>query len=313
MSFGATISRIRAALTQSEPAGADSAPPASAAPRSAWQFPNGHFYSPVIDPDEVRAASGRIWKDAPDVVGIDFNAEGHRELLRGVFPRYLPDYDYPATLPEGAQTDRFYDRNPAFGWLDSRALFVLLRHWKPQRIVEVGSGYSTLLMADVNRRFLDGATRIRCIEPYPPSFLAPLPAGIAELVKSRVQDVPLAFFADLAAGDVLFIDSSHVSKTGSDVNHLLFEVIPRLAAGVRIHFHDVFLPFEYPREWVLDLGLHWNEQYLVRALLTLNERFRIAFGSTYASRMHAQDVCAALSLAPGSVYGGGSLWIEKLR
>lgn len=276
------------------------------------QYPNGHFYSPVIDPAEVAAASERIWPPQPEVRGVDFNPDGHRALLREVFPRFIGDYDYPATLPTGADPQRFFDRNPAFGWLDSRALFVLLRHWRPRRVIEVGSGHSTLLMADVNRRFLDRSVEIRCIEPYPPAFLGRPLDGIAELISSRVQEVPLATFEALRDGDVLFIDSSHVSKVGSDVNHLMFEVLPRLPAGVHIHFHDIFLPFDYPRDWVLKLGLYWNEQYLLRALLTLSRGFHVTFGSTYASVACAEDVCAALSLPPGSAFGGGSLWIEKL-
>jgi hypothetical protein len=274
-------------------------------------YPNGHFYSPVIDPDEVEAAADRIWPAAPSVVGVDFNPDSHREILRGLFPRYIPQFDYPATLPAGAKP-AYFDQNPAFAWLDSRALFVLLRHWRPRRVIEVGSGYSSLLMADINRRFLDETASIRCIEPYPPAFLEQLPRGIAELIPTRVQDVPLETFMDLEAGDVLFIDSSHVSKVGSDVNHLVFEVLPRLPAGVHIHFHDIFLPFDYPRDWVLKLGLYWNEQYLLRALLTLTRGFRVTFGSTYASVAHNEDVCGALSLTPGSGYGGGSFWIEKV-
>lgn len=275
-------------------------------------YPNGHFYSPVIDPDEAAAAAERIWPARPDVQGIDFGLEGQRELLRDVFPRYIAGYDYPQTLPDGSDPQRFYDRNPAFGWLDSRALLVLLRHWSPRRVVEVGSGFSTLLMADVNRRFLARRAEIRCIEPYPPAFLAKPLDGVAEIIPARVQDVPLDIFAALGAGDVLFIDSSHVSKTGSDVNHLMFEVLPRLAAGVHIHFHDIFLPFDYPRDWVLKLGLYWNEQYVLRALLTLTRGFRVTFGSTYASVACGDELCAALSLPPGSQYGGGSFWIEKI-
>jgi len=275
------------------------------------RYPNGHFYSPVLDPAEVEAAAGRIWPSRPEVVGIDFNPAGHRALLRDVFPPYLRDYDYPQAKRDGDGPAQFVDGNPAFAWLDSRALFVLLRHWRPRRIVEVGSGHSSLLMADVNRRFLGRSAEIRCIEPYPPAFLAATPDGIAEVLPWRVQDLPLETFADLEAGDVLFIDSSHVSKTGSDVNHLFFEVIPRLAAGVRIHFHDVFLPFDYPRDWVLGMGLYWNEQYLLQAMLTLTPAFRVLFGSTYASVHCAEENAAALSLPPGSVYGGSSFWIEK--
>ena len=275
-------------------------------------FPNGHFYSPVIDPAEVRASATRIWPTNPDARGIDFNEGAQRQLLREVFPRFIADYDYPETLPDDSDSQRFFDRNPAFAWLDSRALFVMLRHWQPRRVVEVGSGFSTLLIADINRRFLDGKVNVRCIEPYPPPFLGRPMDGIAELMQARVQDVPLETFEQLESGDVLFIDSSHVSKTGSDVNHLMFEVLPRLATGVRIHFHDIFLPFDYPRAWVLDMGLYWNEQYLLRALLTFSTAFRVIFGSTYASVVCADDVTAALSLSRGSIYGGGSFWIEKL-
>jgi hypothetical protein len=145
------------------------------------------------------------------------------------------------------------------------------------------------------------------------SFLSPPPDGIADVVASRVQDVPLDCFDDLAEGDVLFVDSSHVSKTGSDVNHLLFEVLPRLAQGVRIHFHDVFLPYPYdcPRDWVLKSGIYWNEQYLLRALLSFSAAYRVVFGSACASAFCTDEVCTALSLAPGSIYSGGSFWIEK--
>ena len=121
---------------------------------------------------------------------------------------------------------------------------MLLRAWRPSRIIEVGSGYSTLLIADVARRFLDGTTRITAIEPYPRPFLAKI--GV-ELIEARVQDVPPAVFDVLERGDVLFIDSSHVAKTCSDVNHLFFEILPRLKPGVRIHVHDVFLPADTRR------------------------------------------------------------------
>lgn len=275
-------------------------------------YPNGHFYSPVIDVAQVEASARRIWPAQPEVLGIDFRHESHIALLREVFPRYICDYDYPATPPDPEHPHAFVDANPAFAWLDSRALFVLLRHWAPRQVIEVGSGYSTLLMADVNRRYLGGKARIVSIEPYPPAFLSPLPEGVAELIALPVQEVPMERFEALEAGDVLFIDSSHVCKTGSDVNHLVFEVLPRLAAGVHVHFHDIFLPQDYPREWVLNLGLYWNEQYLLRALLMHSRAFRVTFGSTYASTGCRDAVIAALSLMPGSIYGGGSFWIEKV-
>jgi hypothetical protein len=119
-------------------------------------------------------------------------------------------------------------------------------------------------------------------------------------------------FDTLQAGDILFIDSSHVAKTGSDVNRLFFDVLPRLAPGVRIHIHDIFLPHEYPQEWVLQDNRSWNEQYLVRALLMYSVGFRVVFGCSYAYYRFPEDVARALALPSGRGFAGGSLWIERL-
>src|SRR5262249_1946304 len=152
---------------------------------------------------------------------------------------------------------------------------VLLRYWQPRRLIEIWSGYSTLLSADVNRRFLGGSMQLTCIEPYPREFLRRGIPGVTRLIEKKAQDVELDVFAELEAGDVLFIDSSHVSKTGSDVNRIYFEIVPRLRPGVHVHVHDIFLPDDYPREWVLGENRSWNEQYLLRALLMYSTRFRV--------------------------------------
>ena len=269
--------------------------------------PAGHFYSPIVDPDQLRGAS--LWKNVPEPCGIDFNERSHRALLAVSLPVALRGFNYPHEPPEPADRGAYYTGNSQFGWLDSRILFALLRIWKPRRILEVGSGYSTLLMDDVNRRFLESKCSIVCIEPYPRDFLLCLP-GI-QLVQSPVQDVPLITFESLEAGDVLFIDSSHVSKTGSDVNWIVFEVLPRLRKGVRIHFHDIFLPAEYPREWVLDENRSWNEQYLLRALLMYSSAFRVVFGATYAWARFPRLMQATLGEQPGQSHGGGSFWLER--
>jgi hypothetical protein len=271
--------------------------------------PNGHFYSPVVDTDEAAQAERRIWPAQPQLLGIDFDDESHRVVLRDLFPRFIGDYDYPEQLPPESVENAFYTQNSQFSWLDSRTLFVLLRAWRPARIVEVGSGYSSLLMADVNRRFLDGACNITCIEPYPRPFL--VDNGDFTLVREKVQDVPLAVFDELRAGDVLFIDSSHVAKTGSDVNWLYFEVLPRLASGVRIHIHDIFFPHDYPRDWVLQDNRSWNEQYVLRALLMYSTAFRVLFGSSYAFFRFPELVRDALALPSGAAFAGGSLWLER--
>ena len=271
--------------------------------------PNGHFYSPVVDPSQLDHAT--LWPPHPEIVGIDFNETSHEEILRDVFPRWMPEYDYPEVLEETPELTQFFTRNSQFSWLDARALFVLLREWKPRRLIEIGSGFSTLLAADVNRRFLDGSIEITCCEPYPREFLRNGIDGVTRLIENKVQNVGLEEFEALERGDILFIDSSHVAKTGSDVNYLYFEVLPRLASGVRIHIHDILLPHEYPREWVIDENRSWNEQYLVRALLMFSTGFRVTFGCNFAYSRFPELVRQALTLPSGRAFGGGSFWIER--
>lgn len=272
-------------------------------------FPAGHFYSPVVDPETLDTA--RTWPAMPEVIGIDFNDAAHREILTRTFPRFHPLYDYPDTLPESPDLTAFFTQNSQFSWLDARALFVLLHAWQPRRVIEVGSGFSSLLIADVNRRWRGGGIDVMCIEPYPRPFLRRGVPGIARLVEDQVQNIELGEFARLAAGDVLFIDSSHVAKTGSDVNYLYFEVLPRLAPGVNVHIHDIFLPHDYPRDWVIGENRSWNEQYLLRALLMGSNLFDVVFGCSYAFWRFPDLVVTALGRADGAGFGGGSFWIRR--
>ncbi len=271
--------------------------------------PNGHFYSPVVDPAELNAT--RVWPPKPEILGIDFDDASHERILCEIFPRWMPHYDYREHLDEAMPAAQFYTQNPAFSWLDARAYFVLLNEWRPRKLMEVGSGYSTLLAADINRRFLDNSLDITCIEPYPRDFLRDGVPGVSRLLEEKVQNVALDEFTALEAGDILFIDSSHVAKTGSDVNFLYFDVLPRLASGVRVHIHDIFLPHDYPREWVLDENRSWNEQYLLRALLMHSSAFRVVFGCSYAFWRFPDLVQAALAHPRGHAFAGGSIWIER--
>lgn len=278
-------------------------------------FEDGHFYSPVVDTEDIAKRFESIWPSPPvPTMGIDWNDTCQENVLREVFPRHIGAYDYPESLEDTPELDRFYTRNSQFSWLDARTLFVLLREWRPRRMIEVGSGYSTLLSADVNRRFLDGDLELTCIEPYPRPFLARAEGlqGVSRLIRQRVELVGIDPFLELQRGDVLFIDSSHVAKTGSDVNFLVFQILPRLARGVRIHIHDIHLPHDYPPDWVLSENRSWNEQYIVRALLMYSTAFRILFGCRYAFERFPSLVREALALPSGHAFGGGSLWIERL-
>jgi len=274
--------------------------------------PPGHFYSPIADPDALAAERLRLWPQKPVLAGIDWNDDGHRQILGEVFPKYIKLYDYPELLRDGSDLVGFYTRNSQFSWLDSRALFVLMHAWRPRRVIEVGSGYSSLLIADVNRRWFDSAIHVTCIEPYPRHFLRNRIDGLSRLIEDKVQHVPIEEFAALEAGDILFVDSSHVAKTGSDVNRIFFDALPALAPGVHIQVHDIFLPHDYPQSWAVDQNRSWNEQYLLQALLMYTTAFRVEFGCAYAHHTFPELVVKALAHPNGRGYGGGSIWLTKI-
>lgn len=273
--------------------------------------PNGHFYSPVVDPEEISARLHQIWPKEQSILGIDFNDAQQHQLLADIFPVHLPKYDYPEKRDQSQKIESFFTQNSQFSWLDARAFFVFLCEWRPKNLIEVGSGFSTLMAADVKHRFLDDKMKITCIEPYPRPFLQEL-KGVDRLLKQKVQDVSLDEYAQLGAGDVLFVDSSHVSKTGSDVNFLYFEVFPRLNPGVHIHVHDIFFPHDYPRDWVVDENRSWNEQYLLRALLMYSTAFKVDFSCSYAFWKFPELLRTVLALPNARAFGGGSIWLRRV-
>jgi predicted O-methyltransferase YrrM len=270
-------------------------------------FPIGHFYSPIADPDDLRAREQRIWTNTDDMSGIDLNVEGQLALLKELKP-FTGDIDWPSEQP--ADPTRYFYGNDQYPVLDAEFLYAALRRFKPKAIIEVGSGFSSLITAEVNRRHLNRATEFSCIEPYPRQFLIDGVDGITQLVRERVENVDLSFFNRLGAGDILFIDSSHVSKVGSDVNYLFFEVIPRLHPGVMVHIHDIFLPDEYPKVWAIDQCRNWNEQYLVRAFLQFNRDWEVMWAGHFMGTRHRLAVQETFPRYP-TLGGGGSLWMRR--
>ena len=205
-------------------------------------------------------------------------------LLETLAPLY-GDVEFPALATSGW---RFHHENSQFPYADAILLHLLLRHWRPRRVIEIGSGFSTALMVDTVERCPSTRVLITAIEPYPErlrSVVGEFPDWLS-LIELPVQEVPLTTFAELGAGDVLFIDSTHVARTGSDVVWELFEVLPRLASGVRVHFHDMCWPFEYPPLWV-EQGRAWNEVYALRALLSDSKVFEIELFNHMMLSKHA--------------------------
>lgn len=273
-------------------------------------FAPGHFYSPIVDPDALQKRRDLLWPaTAPEVIGIDFKEADQRFFIERDMKRAGASFDYS---DEEGGTLRYHLNNGLFGGHDALALVAMLQKYRPKRIIEIGSGYSSLLIANELARDPRQGTEFVCVDPFPRPFIRELQknsGAISRLHAEKVEELPVSFFSGLEANDVLFIDSSHVAKTGSDVNYLFFEVLPRLAPGVVIHIHDIFLPCDYPANWVLDLGFCWNEQYLLRALLMHSTAFEVLFGSAYAE-LAVPDL---LRMAWGrDVSGGSSFWMRRI-
>jgi predicted O-methyltransferase YrrM len=183
----------------------------------------------------------------------------------------------------------------------------MVRHFQPRLVIEVGSGFSSLVLGEAVAK--NAGSTLICIEPFPREFLRKGFPGLQSLMEKKVQEIELDFFSKLESGDILFIDSSHTVKIGGDVNYLFLEVLPRLKPGVIVHVHDIFLPFEYRRDWVLDEFRFWTEQYLLQAFLTYNSEFEVLMANNYLNHYHQQDVKAAFPHL--SNWGGGSLWMRR--
>lgn len=247
--------------------------------------PPGHFYSPIPSVQDLRQREGQIFSGKPGKVpAIDFNDDGQIDLMRKL-AQYLSEFPYEAG--KGLKL-RFLPVNPEISEQDARMLFCLIRHLRPRRIIEIGIGYSSCVVLDTNELFFDNSISCTFIDPYPDlllSLMKECDGNRVEVVQDKVQDVSLDVFASLTQGDLLLIDSSHVSKIGSDVNHIFFQVLPSLNRGVYVNFHDIFYPFEYPKDWVLR-GFCWNESYLMRAFLEYNGAFQIQVFPNYLAQVH---------------------------
>ncbi len=274
-------------------------------------YPPGHYYSPVISPEEVKAKEDYLFTISSNKIpGIELNEEKQMLLLNELFANYpsIP-FDH-----EKQNDLRYYYHNNAYAYSDGIFLNLMMRHFKPKRIIEIGAGYSSVAMMDTNELFFNNSIALTFIEPFPERFYSlckPGDKALHTIIVKNLQDIDQSLFETLEDGDFLFIDSTHVSKTGSDVNKILFEIMPLLKKGVFIHFHDIFYPFEYPKEWVLGWsGFGWNEIYLVKAFLMHNHDYGIILFNTFLEHFHEDWFRNNMPLCLKD--RGGSLWIRKL-
>lgn len=268
--------------------------------------PPGHFYSPITDVNDVLVQSGDIWKKN-EFPGLSINDNVQHEHL-------IDFFHFAETLPfadEKREGLRYYYQNPSYSYADAITLFCMIMKYNPKKIIEVGSGHSSCVMLDTNEFFFNNSIDATFIEPYPDYFFSlikPTDKDSNKIVAGKLQNIPLALFESLEANDILFIDSSHVSKFNSDVNQVFFEILPRLKSGVLVHFHDIFYPFEYPYNWLVE-GRSWNEIYILRSFLQFNSDFEIVFMSTYVSDKYKEEINSRMPLFLQNP--GGNIWLRR--
>jgi hypothetical protein len=275
--------------------------------RKQGAFPAGHYHSPIPAEDEVLVYIESKKPMKTELPDIKLNEQGQFELLN----EYVQFYkDLP--FPEKQEPDcRYYLDNEWYSGADAIFLYSFLRKHKPKRIIEVGSGFSSAVMLDTIDRFFSLRPEITFIEPYPDRLKALLRSDDEDQIKiiaKKIQEVPSALFSSLESGDFLFIDSSHVVKCGSDLQRLMFDILPTLPSGIFVHFHDVFFPFDYPSDWLKE-GWYWNENYFLRAFLSYNCEWNIYFFNTYVASLFGDFIKDKMPLCFKNP--GGSLYVQR--
>lgn len=266
------------------------------------------FYSEIPSLDEIDVAFEYRDGHTTGTVGPVFFDEGVfvRETIDGMLQALMPfasEFNPPLTA---TRTSEYSWDNTQFSYSDAMAYYCMIRLVQPRTVLEVGSGFSTLVASEAIRR--NGVGRVVCIDPYPRDFLHDLTD--VEVAEAPVQQAPLSFFeAVLEDGDIVFIDSTHTVKTGSDCVYLYLKVLPELRRRLMVHTHDVRLPFPRNRAALTEAKLYWTEQYLLYALLLNNPMFSVCYGSDYHFRFNRQRLTEFMH---GRYPAGGvSFWYRK--
>jgi hypothetical protein len=259
-----------------------------------------HYYEPRFD----HTSPSLDFSTDRSLAGIDWNVSSQLEMLgRLQFAHEL--VDLPSQSNGGPE---FHLGNGSFESGDAEYWYQLIRLVKPSRIFEIGSGNSTILAIKAIRRNQQDVPNLRCehvcIEPYEMPWLES--TGVT-VIRKKEEEIPLSFFSKLERNDILFIDSSHVIRPRGDVLFEYLELLPSLNSGVIVHVHDIFTPKDYPLPWLREEVRFWNEQYLLEALLSCNDRFRIIGALNFLFHHHydrLRQVAPWLSQdrEPGSFY-----------
>lgn len=272
-----------------------------------------HYYQPIPD---TRTLKNDLWLKQSELVGIDMKEEGQMNLLSQFSSQFKKEYE---SFPRNRTSVpyQYHVNNGGFESVDGEVLYCMVRHFKPKKIFEIGSGNSTYVSAQGIVRNMEEDDRYECaltaIEPYPNEVLKAGFRGLSELIVKEVQDIPLSEFKELKENDILFIDSSHVLKIGSDVQYEYLEILPRLNKGVIVHIHDIFLPAEYLKEWVSKEYRFWTEQYLLQAFLAFNDSFEVLWAGSYMHLKHPDKLESAFNSYNRDERWPGSFWMRKIK
>jgi len=266
------------------------------------------YYQPMINPKKHLTRSLR---EDRKFLGIDLNTTEQLDLL-SKFNYEKELVSFP--LSKRSDTEYYYD-NTSYGSGDSEYFYNLIRHIKPNRIIEIGSGNSTLMARNAIAKNTSENSRYSCehicIEPYEQPWLSKI--GV-DLIRKKVEDIDVSFFQKLEQNDILFIDSSHIIRPQGDVLFEYLELLPTLRSGVIVHVHDIFTPKDYPDPWIYDYHLLWNEQYLLEAFLTYNSEFKIIGALNYLSHNYRKEFSEKCPVFASQIEQGkepGAFWMIK--
>jgi predicted O-methyltransferase YrrM len=258
-----------------------------------------HFYFPV---PSLKSFEKKDWARCRPCAGIDFALEDQIARLHEELLPFAAECNFPEAKNGSPHT--FHFNNGFFERVDAEVAYSFVRRNKPKRIVEIGSGNSTLVLGKaLLRNGEEGSPgELISIEPHPAPFLKSGVPGLTQLIEKQVQEVPLELFTTLQAKDILFIDSSHVVSMDSDVLHECLRILPELAPGVLVHFHDVFTPLDYPKQFVMKNLCFWGEQYLLEAFLAFSSAYKVVWSSSAMQQFHPEVLKQAFPAWEGS-YG----------
>ena len=272
------------------------------------------FHSPVPDIDDLEKRN--VWGLRSDLGGVDLRLNSQLRLLNDLGSNYSDECQWP--LSPTSNPSQFYIQNNLFSYGCAASTHCMIRHCKPETVIEIGSGMSSMVISDalsINHARDRQTSKYIVVDPYPPSFAERRPLKTIDWFETRVELLDSAFFNCLKANDVLFIDSGHCVRIGGDVNYLFLDILPRLKPGVIVHIHDISIPYEYPKVYATSETFRqfWTEQYLLQSFLCFNNAFEVLLAMHYLMKDHGKAFKKAFPYYNPDIHRltSGSFWIRR--